>query len=367
MYVTRPERKLDIESDFFDFMKQISAISLDEDGDKDKRPDFAWRDQLLIEVKTLRVNPNQKIEKILEPEKELEDWPIAFGILGNQHFQNTDILARNRAEMRLRIQSAIRNHIGKANKQFLTYQSNFSEKKETLLVLLNEDIKHYQPVMVLDAVRREIASAKNDPQRTPYESTESIIYLTEAHYDVIDRPPFAAYPITQYFNENVDNNTHSSLKIAKLWSLRGSSPPLSVFRGDGSKTPGTINIIPERMKQSDYWRHEYRKSPYLRSYSHNKLLDEFTRVTILNVLAGVKRSPSHGKRQLSDNLIPTTHLFEEISLRGIDLRHFVPKSKHIRRTIDRLRLSDEEREWLKSTFKFQFGERTSDYYGDRTS
>lgn len=354
MYVTRNARRVDLESDFNDFLKnQLGALSLDEEGDKEKRPDFLWREKLLIEIKTLKISPQAKVERIFEAERVTDDWPLAFGTMNAKHLEGSEIYKRNSKRLLKAVQSTIRDHLKKANKQIREYcevrQKNFG----SVVIILNEDLSEYTPEVVVNAVERELRSAETQG-RTGYDSLDSVVYISEKHYIGIPRAPFAAYFIGHLLNSKESQLSQSdTVQLLDDWGKRSSAQPLSVFPGDGKLSSGEIEVLAERIPRHEIWRIEYRKTRGMRGYSKKRLTIEFCKIFMLQTLAGVKGAPRvNMPNALFETMQPFANVLEELSIRGVDMETIVPTRSVQKKAIRELLLTAEERSWLERNFIF---------------
>ncbi|MBU3260673.1 hypothetical protein KPG71_11660 [Roseovarius sp. PS-C2] len=338
--------------DFADFvLNDFGAKSLDLEGDVERRPDFI-RDSLLIELKSLEVSPQDKIETLFEPDKQSPDWPIAYGMLNEKHFKNSEILKQRERQLRNKIQKSVRDHMKKANKQIRDYGAIHLHQYSGILVLLNEDIFELSPEMVMHAVQTELKSSEQE-ERTPYDSINAVVYITEAHYFPISTPPFAANYLSELLVGETEPSFSLGAELIDAWARRSSSPALEVFRGDGTQGTGQINIVPEKMAKSDLWRHEYRKAPHLASYSRKKLAMLFCKHMMLSLLTMHKNSPGHCKRDLQGEMRRFTEVLEEMTRQGLDMREITLTNSVQRRSLAQLNATDEEKAWLRANFVFR--------------
>lgn len=351
MYVTRRPREQSLSADFNDFITtDFGAKSLDLEGDNERRPDYI-RGSLLIEMKSLEVSPQDKVEALLEPDRSKSEWPMAFGMLNEKHFEKSDIFKSKERELRKKNQKSVRDHVKKANKQIRDYGSKNLTDYRGILILLNEDIFELTPEMVCHAVRSEIESGKT-PGRTPYDAFDSVIYVSEAHYSPIPHPPYAAYFLTQILVNESETDFVIGSELLAGWAKRSSSPELSVYRGDGGQGNGLVEIVPDRMPRSDLWRHEYKKAPHLASYSRKKLATLFCELIMLSMLTLHKNSPGFQRRELLDDMRRFTEVMEEMSRRGLDLREMTPRRPIQERALSQIKISNSERAWLIDNFIF---------------
>ena len=352
MYVARQNRKISLFDDFSSFLRNdFLATSLDEDGDKEARPDFR-KGSLLIEIKTLEIPPTEKIEKIIEPMRELSDFPFAYGKLNEKHFVDHTGFHDSQGEILKKIQKSVRDHLKKANRQIREYASSNGITGHGIVIFLNEKIPEFNPEAIMHAIKSEIKSG-SQPGRTGFESVNSVLYISEKHFFCVPQPPFAAYSLFHFQNSEVSQEQTEGERILELWAKRASSPNLEVYYGDGSKANGEIYIIPEKMKKYELWQHNYRKNRKFCSYNKSKLAVLFCQVNMRSLLCFHKNTAGKSQESLNEWSCFATEVLEEINLRGLDLRSLMPKKKTQRLALDGLKISSTEREWLRNNFKFQ--------------
>ena len=345
---------MSLEADFIEFLaNDLAAQSLDEDGDKEKRPDFLWRDQLLIELKSLQTSPQPKVEKTLEPERNSPEWPLAFGMMNPKHFEGTQIQERNKKKLVNAIQKAVRGGLQTANKQIMNYCKTHNKRYGSVVVFLNETLAEHTPEMVMHAVQRELKSGESSG-RTNYDGIGSIVYLSEKHFVGLNRRPFAAYYIGHMLNPDVNTASQAETQqVLDAWCKRSSSPPLTVYKGDGTLDNGIIEIVPDNISLSDSWKIEYRKSRSMKGCTKKRLTIEFCKCMMLGSLAGIKGAPrANDQSALMRVMKPFTEVMEELAIRGEDMKTIVPTRSIQKKAIRELRLNIIEQQWLKKNFVF---------------
>ena len=356
MHVERPPRTRSLEEDFFDFIQNgLGALSLDLDGDKFSRPDYLLDDDLLIEVKNLEASPSQKISAALTHERTSTNWPLAFGKMGPQHFEKSGILDRNKKELLKKTQSAIRKDLQRANKQFIAHSEREGKRFASVMILLNENHIEYTPDMVGHAIFSEMKSGER-AGRTSYSNLDAVIYVTERHYTTLAAPPFAAYTVMQLLNADPHPEIGNYLnKISSGWATRGSSPPITVYGIPKPAPPGIIEIVEPKMAQSELWRLNYRRDPYMKDFSHSQISSAFFANTMKFSLRFIKGAPRAGQGHDPLELQESTEILEELSLRGTNMLDVIPTPKVLKMALREVRPNRVEEKWLRENFQFTVG------------
>ena len=352
MYVARHKRRTSLFEDFSRFlMDDFQATSLDEYGDAETRPDFR-KNSFLIEIKSLETPPTEKIENLIEPMMDKNDFPFAFGYLSEKHFADHAGFQASYELILKKIQKSVRDHLKKANRQIREYASKNNISSHGIVAFLNEEIIEFPPEIVMHAINSEIKSGKQ-PSRTGYGAIDSIFYICESHFNFVPNPPYASYPLCHMLNGDFTPEHAKAATILDLWAKRASSPELLIFRGDGSKGNGAIYIIPDKMKMHELWRHNYRKNRKFCSYSKSKLSILFCQTNMLFLLFCHKSSPGRSNERLTEYLPFLTEVHEEINLRGLDIRALIPKNNIQKIALSELKITKNEREWIRENFRFQ--------------
>lgn len=343
----------------FHFLEgELGGISLDESGIKERRPDYTClRGLLVVEVKTLETDPGERLENVIRPETQREDWPKFYGswplssVLKNladgEDFQRrlTDRLGR-----------AIRDHIKKANDQLREHGEREKRRNLTrLMILLNEDHEEYTPDVVRFAAGRELWRTREDGLlRNAH--IDAIIYLSHRHAAAIDGQ--VALPVAVIEGGHLDTTPWKRNVIdlvVRRWCHWNNIPlneSLEVAFGQFE----AVEHIPERVKRHELWKLQYRRKPYMTNWRDDDLRNLWDVTILISLLAFTKDPPmivpKAGGRETMERF---THLLQEISVRGLSLDFFKPEAQRLRVTIDSLPYGETVRSWLRHELRHIIG------------
>lgn len=357
---TRIERRgkvLPLTPRFTRFLREaLSSVPLDNIQDStQKRPDFScWRDLLVIEVKSLEEDVTERMSNLTKELEKREDWPTFMGEWP------TDSVVRNLKEKDQkavrwkifdRIGRAINNHLKKASKQLAAYAKDHPRANQVrVVVLINEDREVYHPNLVSLIIQKALArQGKNIPE---YKGIDAVLYMTARH----GRPDGKniAHPIIMIPGLAMKNypwkNRVLDFLVQRWCQWEGARyiecDPAGFEAIVNSFT--TIEHIPDQMQRQDLWRLAYRRNPYMRSWTYEKLLDYWDDVDIMSLFAFIKDSPVKlSDAAITKSLEQFTHLLEEIAHRGLPAERFDSESDRMLAAAKRMRIPPVGMAWLK--------------------
>lgn len=316
--------KLDLEERFDRFARQLpGAESIDElvvgisaDG---PRADYLWRNRtVIVELKTLTVDPQDKIDQMVTELSARPDFPLFVGrapmdrVL--RHIPDGDAVMRKLSQKVLRsIEGAFRS----AKHQIANTRSIFHCPDALgLLVVLNQGVETFAPA---DLVRE--LSRLTELRQEEVRGIDAVWLLTEAHQMSGSHPCIFITGSTldrfEWGNEYLDS-------LNRTWAAFNNS---SLIVRDHQKKPD-LSVDPkvprpgEPAARHEHWRANYRANRYLEALddaavrAHGQaLFAEFTPF----ILKGGPRRPVH---EIEPVFILLTEFLEEAALRGLDMRGF---------------------------------------------
>ncbi len=329
----------------------MSGLSLDLDGDKETRPDYeCLGGALVVEIKSLEGDPSERLENVVAPAKERENWPKFFGEWSSQAvLKNLPEDEREALRKRLfdRLARAIVSHIKKANSQLTHFCKGRSGVHLRLLVLINEDFMEYDPNAVGFAVQRELR--RTDARGLPkYAGIDAVLYLTERH--ATQAQGRVTFPILVVHGPTVAQNRVALeliRRIAERWAKWSSGM-------EALKTPADIEGFvpvtenPKRLRRQDVWARDYKHRPYMRKWSDEEVIGFWDFTSLMSLLAfhvdPPKRLPQESVTELMEK---TTHLMQEFAHRGIALDRLKPTKERNEAAIGKVALGPAVQEWLR--------------------
>ena len=332
----------------------LSGIALDDiQHPSQRRPDFSClRGLLVIEVKSLVEDATQRISNVTEELEKREDWPIFYGAWP------MDSVLRNlkdpdpvRWRMIERIGRAIKNHLKKASKQLAAYAADNPRLNQVrVVVLINEDLGIYHPNLVVPTIQEALVRQEDNVPK--YKSIDAVLYMTERHAVRDDNNiahPFITIPGRTMANSPWKNSVLEFL--VRRWCQWEGARYIATDPTDPTAFVNsfvTLDHIPDQMRRQDAWRLAYRRSPYMRSWKYEELLELWDKLAILDMFALIKDSPiKRSDADIAKSLERFTHLLEEIAHRGLTAEMFDGESDRLIDAGKRMGIPSVGLAWLK--------------------
>ena len=290
-------------------------------------PDFScFNDLLLIEMKHLETDQNDRINEVLDEKIVPEEKPLFYGsrdasLVTDKLSNSAEINAAVFSKLSRTIETILR----KANKQFEGYRSRHPRKNTVnICTLLNAKLQEYTPEVVVKAVHSKMKSEQVGEPRFPH--IDAVIYISEKHFKALPDGRIA-HCIASYEGMGSINNPWKIQFIESIinaWSMFRTGDPLHSDNSDNDVYGfSTVKDIPRRMKKYEVWQLEYQRNPYLNVLTLEQLRVHFHRTMAVNSLAFVKGSwPKPTKENIENGLRQCQHVIEETNLRGVDMRDF---------------------------------------------
>lgn len=330
-------------------VEALGGQSLDDIQDSsDLRADYAClRGLLAVEVKSLEDDGSARMDNLVASLESREDWPSFFGKWPTESVLRNLTDRDNAAQqMSQRFGRAIVNHLKKANRQLEAHSLAFPRKNLVrLVVIVNEDQAIYEPQSVAHTIGQALSRMENDRPRYP--NIDAVLFITERHAAIINGT--MTFPIVIVGGKPLEVAPWKEIVLRRLLDAWAAWTGAPAFEMTSTAIPSftTIEHIPDRMRRQDLWRLEYRRAPYMRSWTDNQLRDRWDDVMTVNLLSSAKTSPM--KSPLSDvrwSFEVFAHLMEEVALRGLPLPFFKPTRIRVLSAAQRVGASNETLEWL---------------------
>lgn len=334
-------------------IEAMGGVALDDVQDPGQmRPDFSClRGLLAVEIKSLEGDASQRIANLTEELEKREDWPEFLGAWPiDSVIRNMDEPDLVRRKISDRIGRAIVSHLRKANKQLAAHSSEFSRTSQVrLVVLINEDHEVYDPPTTVNILQKALSRFENG--KPLYEHIDAVLYLTERHASQNNRN--IVFPMITITGPSLD---HSPWKGNVLdfvgwkwcrWTgaryLEAAPEDVGAFFNSFS----TIEHIPDQMRRQDTWSLSYRRNPYMRLWSYEKLRDHWDDVIVVGMFAFLKDSPIKlSKTEIARFLEQFTHLMDEIAHRGLPMIKFKSEPERVKNAAKRIGLPPAGVTWI---------------------
>jgi hypothetical protein len=307
-------------------IRHLRGRSLDDRRDEEARqgkyPDFAcYRDLVLIEMKHIETEQNERIKKTFKGRVRPDEEPLFYGTRRTNftEFSNRDEIA---SAVLSKLGRTIETQLSKAADQFEDYRKRNPRKNlVSICLLLNSRIDEFSPDVVLYAVQQKLQSS-GDSSRFP--SIDAVVYISEKHAQKLQDGRIA-FAIVQIM---------CSPAIAQRWKMevvQRVTQHWTEFRTGGAAVSGradqfeSIVDVPSRMAAHEGWKLAYRRNPYLRGLTDQELKVHFHRCVGFSALLLNGNWPMPSQEQHLGYVRNFGDAIEEINHRGIDMRRFDPQ------------------------------------------
>lgn len=304
----------------------LRGRSLDDNKDEEARrgqfPDFAcYRDLVLIEMKHLEAEQNERINETYKSRAPADEVPLYYGkrrIDLNQFSNGREIASAIISKLARTLET----HLGKANDQFEDYgRRNPRKNSVSICLLLNSKIDEFSPDVVIYAVQQKLRRPPPAGPRFPH--IGAVLYISEKHAQKLPdgRIAFAiaqivcAPTIEQRWKMGVIE------RVMQSWSEFRTGAAAVSGRPNGFES---VVDVPPRMPHHEHWKLAYRRHPYLRRLTDRQLIVHFHRCVGFSALLTKGGWPMPSQEQHLGYVRDFGDAIEEINHRGIDLRQFAP-------------------------------------------
>nr|WP_321510181.1 hypothetical protein [uncultured Hyphomonas sp.] len=328
--------------------ERLSGVSLDS-GDQEEalRPDWICADgAVAIEIKTLAEDGSERRENLQKVFESREDWPTFFGSVSSdnmfKHTSDPNGLQKLAID---RLGRPIKNHIRKANSQLGAYTRRSEGLNPLrLLVLINEDHEIYSPDLVCFIAAKELKRRREGTLARPH--VDAVLYLSERHATVDKDQILFPILIVHGYGCGKDADKRALVNwTANQWADWQGAPPAT---GKASASDfSTIQNIPDEMPKSDFWRLQYRRSPYLSQLSDLQLRERFDEVILQYLLATNPTSPQPiSERKPLFWIERFTHILEALNDRGLSMEQIDTNPERLTAAAKRNGSSNDVLVWL---------------------
>jgi hypothetical protein len=332
------------------FIEALGGKSLDNILHPEARKaDFnCLRGLLAIELKTLEQDGSQRINNLTDELSQRLDWPVFYGSAPIEpffkHVHDSDKVKRRFMD---RIGRAIKDHVSKANKQLAAHEATFPRKNMLkVMVLANEDHEIYDPAMVSYLTQKHLLRRENGSLHYPH--IDAVIFITERHATTFDDQ--IAFPIACIDGHSMTNAPWKGDVIEMFMTRWARWNGAELYLSDLTTHKfQAVDHIPERMKRSEHWQLEYKRMPYMASFTVEQLRERFDEIICISSLRFIKDSPlKPSDEAVSWSLSSMSHITLEMGWRGIPITEFVYDAERLGTAARRMHLPSDVVDWFKN-------------------
>lgn len=330
------------ELNFKCFMSQYDAVE-DIDDIVRKSPegvaiaDYVIRDLLVIELKTLKVNPTKKMNEYYQEVMSRPDFPSVYGELDLRHVASLlpdgDAVIRNIENKAFR---QIQSVISKANKQIKStiQYLNMDSYTYGTLIIINEFADFFEPDVLVGYISKILSAKSNDKLR--FSNIHQVILFQNTHKVKNENSQSSLIPIYGIINDNLDC-TKTSLKANEVLDTMIES--YSHFNGFNHKEEDNFEAVIDIEKLTSNSKKElngqeiieenYRLNQYMKDFTEDRLIKHGSLVVSLIIAMGLKENPLILEKQQKMYVYKAfIELLEESRLRPFDLRKLNVEAKN---------------------------------------
>ncbi len=333
------------------FLEQaLSGQCLDDYHDPEtEHIDYVCLNGLLaVEVKSLEGEPGVRVDNFVETLRRRPDFPPVF------EAATLDTIAARMenpaqiiADVVGRIGRTIVTHLKKANDQLLAHTIDYPRKNIfRLVIIVNENHAEYAPDVVLKVLKKEMNRQERGGFR--YENIDAVWYITERHSTLVEgRLVLPILTVTAPGIRHCEWKPAVVDYVVKKWASFGSG---EFFEDAGD--PGAYvasEYVPETMKRHEAWAVNYRRDPYFRTESDERVKEIFEEITLITRVYMTHGSPIvRDPEKVMINFAHFTHIREEMKIRGILFSDIPITLEREIAAARRLRMPEVAIDWLKA-------------------
>ena len=334
--MTEKRIKFSSEESFKSFMAQYIPTA-DLDNIKDEFPngvniaDYAINNIIVIELKTLKEDPTQKMENYFHEIMRRPDFPAIYGEINFRRVvsllpDGKDIIRKFETIAFRQIESIM----SKANKQIISTIDHLKMDSQTsgALVIINELADFFEPDVLVDYISKRLGS-KSDKGLLRFTHLNHVVLIQDTHKVKDSSQGGIVIPIYEIINDNISQNGISNKANIALSDI---IKHYSEFNNHKHKKTDGINesIEIEKIHQKEIeqplrgqkWiEDQYRNNRYMKNYTDEQLIEFGSMVISMCYAMFLKENPLILEHHKKMHLLKTQiEVFEESRLRPFDLR-----------------------------------------------
>lgn len=325
------------EDNFKLFMAQYElAEDLDEIEDKfpdgTKIADYTIKDVVVIELKTLKDDPKEKMENYFHDVMKRSDFPAIYGEIDFRKV--VSLLPDGEHIIRKFEQKAFRqieSIMSTANKQVISTIKNLDMNSHTTgaLIIINEFASFFEPDVLINYIS-DMLSTKKSRNEFRFSNLHNVILIQETHKVKDLNQTGVMIPIYNVVNDNLIETETTKIASQALQKLIQNFSNFNNFKHKTYNNDDEVLCI-EKIEQQPQSKKPlrgqeliedmYRKNRYMKDFTDDKLIEFGSKVMSICYAMLLKEKPliveHNRKMQLFRKQI---ELVEESRLRPFDLR-----------------------------------------------
>ena len=315
------------------FIEVIDDIKLPSEKNDMKRADYFYSDRkAILELKSLNVNPEYKVHEEMNKQRNRKDYPLFYGeqeiskIL--KHLPDREAIKR---QLFYLISNSTQKSIREANKQIYSTKVIFQcYNSYGILVILNETIDILSPSVLTKRISQMLCKKDKDDQYH-YKHID-VVWIISENCFIPTKVGTKLMPSVAVYGPTCEHDKLLEMlcrELQKAWASFNGVPFVSTsdikvddinFKTFTSEKKENRKFYPRQ----EIWELEYRKNPYLRTFSDEAVLAHGARLRDLIGKLMLKNAPRIPKEKMGEFFEGFTHFLEECKFRGLDLKEMPP-------------------------------------------
>jgi len=208
--------------------------------------------------------------------------------------------------------------------------------------------------MTVHTIQRELSRMDGNAPR--YKNIDGVLYLTERHAAQTGRD--ITFPVITVTGRPLDDASWKGNVLDYVgWKWCEWTGARYIAANPDSaaefiRSFATIEHIPEQMRRQDLWRLEYRRKPYMRSWSREQIRARWDELIMRSLFSFLKDAPFRLPRdETAKDMERFTHLMEEIAVRGLAIPEFKAEETRMVAAATRLQLPPAGVAWVAAQFR----------------
>lgn len=291
--------------------------------------DYVLRDVAVLELKTIKSDPVEKLESFFHEVMERPDFPAIYGELNFRKvvglMEDSEQLIRKFENKAFR---QIESVVSKADKQVNSTIKYLSMIPDTagVLVLINEAAEMLEPDILVDYITGLLGAKSGDKLR--FKNINRVILIQDTHMKAKSNSFVndTIVPIYDIQNENLELSIGEGPLNCALKHLIEQYSKFNSFKHKLASEEVVpiekiIKELPRQRNGQEKIETNYRKSRYMKDYSEQQLIEFGSTVMSIVSAMFMRNHPLQLERERKLFMIKTAiELFEESRIRPFDLR-----------------------------------------------
>jgi len=328
-----------LENRFKKFMYQLPSVEVIDDielpletNDK-KKADYLYLDRkVILELKSLKDDPEFKVHKEMNKHRTREDYPLFYGkqdiskIL--KHLTDGEAIKQR---LFYAISRSAKKSIRVANKQINSTKELFQcYDAYGVLVLLNEALDILSPSILTKRISQMLCKRSKDG-KYHYDQI-GVVWIICENCFIPTREGSKLMPSLTVYGPTCEQDHCLQIlfcKLQKAWAsfncipfIRANNIQVNDLHFKTFKSEKGENRTTYR--RDEIWEREYRKKPYLRSLSDEAVLAHGAKLRDIIGKLMLKNAPRIPKEKMGELFEGFTHFLEECTHRGLNLKEMPP-------------------------------------------